>query len=148
MIQSPTSISQLQQCVQMYLAQNPGDFIQADPDYCLESIIKHWKSKGYIRLLYSESKLIAFLLATESRSKHSPDKYLMQEYFCTDSRLSGFSVARAVKLLHQDLIEYAKKNRYKFVASSSSHLDEDFVFTKILEKFGWERRGYVAKYYL
>ena len=46
--------------------------------------------------------------------------------------------------LHQELIEEAKRLDIKLVMSTGSHFDEDNTFTKILERYGWERRGYIA----
>jgi hypothetical protein len=133
----------------MCYALNDHQFLQADISYAVESWNRHWRSGGYFKIAVDDSSsILGFLIATETKAMHSPDRFMRQEYFCTSPTLKGFKSVRVVKLLHEDLIDYAKRQRCKFVASSSSHLDEDFVFTKILEKFGWERRGYVAKYYL
>jgi hypothetical protein len=34
----------------------------------------------------------------------------------------------------------------QIVMSPGGHLDEDHIFTHILEKLGWKRRGYVGIY--
>jgi hypothetical protein len=145
-IVSPSSESELIFCVDMYASLNDNSFISVDKNFCIENIIKHWKSLNYIRLLKKNNQIVAWLLAVEAVSKHSRQRYLLQEYYC--SNLKGIASYKAVVLLHRDLIEYAKTNRFSFVASSGSHLDETFVFSRILEKDGWSRRGYAAKYNL
>jgi len=143
-IVSPTSEFQLVKCVELYAALNDYSFIDIDSSFCYENIIKHWKTLQYIKLIIDNNQIVGFIMATSSMSKHSKDKYMLQEYYCTN--LSGFKAAKAVKLSHNDLIEYAKKNKYKHVYSQGSHMDPEHVFTRLLEKFGWDRRGHIAKY--
>jgi hypothetical protein len=143
-IVSPTSESQLAKCVEMYAALNDYSFINIDTKFCYESIVKHWKTLQYIKLIIDNNQLVGFIMATSAMSKHSKDRYMLQEYYCTN--LNGFKSAKAVKLSHNDLVEYAKKNKYKFVYSQGSHMDPEHVFTRLLEKFGWDRRGHIAKY--
>jgi hypothetical protein len=142
----PISEQQLQFCTNMYISQNDPSFISVDIQFCYENIIKHWKSLNYIKLIIDNNQIVGFIMASPLSSKHSRDKFMLQEYYCTN--LTGFKAARAVKLAHQDLIEYSKKNKFKFVISQGSHMDENHTFTKLLEKFGWQRRGHVAKYTL
>jgi hypothetical protein len=140
----PSSENQLKQCADMYISQNDFSFINIDTKFCYESIVKHWKTLQYIKLIIDNNQIVGFIMATSSMSKHSKDKYMLQEYYCTN--LSGFKAAKAVKISHNDLIEYAKKNKYKFVYSQGSHMDPEHIFTRLLEKFGWDRRGHIAKY--
>jgi hypothetical protein len=42
------------------------------------------------------------------------------------------------------MIEEAKRLDIHLAMSTGSHLDENNTFTKILERYGWERRGHVA----
>jgi len=140
----PSSEQQLKFCADMYISQNDNSFINLDSQFCYENIIKHWKCLNYIKLIIDNNQIVGFIMANETISKHSRDKFIAQEYYCTN--LSGFKSARAVKLSHEDLTEYAKKNKLKFVISQGSHMDPDHTFTRLLEKFGWDRRGHIAKY--
>jgi hypothetical protein len=143
---NPSSEQQLKFCADLYISYNDSSFISIDQQFCYENIIKHWKSLNYIKLIVDNNQIIGFIMASPSMSKHSKDRFMLQEYYCTNAQ--GFKAAKAVKLAHQDLIEYARKNRFKFVISQSSHMDPDHTFTKLLEKFGWQRRGHIAKYTL
>jgi len=145
-VTKPTSEQQLKFCTDMYIGQNDNSFINLDSQYCYENIIKHWKSLNYIKLIIDNNQIVGFIMASSTVSKHSKDKFIVQEYYCTN--LIGFKSARAVKLAHEDLIENAKKNKFKFVISQGSHMDPNHVFTRLLEKFGWDRRGHIAKYAL
>jgi hypothetical protein len=143
-VTNPKSEDELAKCVDMYIALNDPTFIKINRDFCIENIVKHWKSLGYIRLLKDNHKIVAWIMAIPAMSKHSREKYLMQEYYC--SHLEGFSSVRAIKILHNDLIKYASNNRYNLIVSTGSHMDPTFVFTRILEKQGWNRRGHIATY--
>jgi len=142
----PSSEQQLYFCANMYISQNDSSFISIDAQFCYENIIKHWKSLNYIKIIIDNNQIVGFIMASPSMAKHSKDKFMLQEYYCTN--LKGFKSARAVKVAHEDLIEYSKRNKFKFVLSQGSHMDPDHTFTKLLEKFGWQRRGHIAKYNL
>jgi len=141
----PSSEHQLIDCANIYINLNlNNNFVNIDKEYAISCLIKHWRSLNYIKLIVDENEIVGYLLANNGYNKHNKDKFLIQEYYC--SNLKGFKSARAVKLSHEDLINYAKQNKFNYVVSQGSYMDENHIFTKLLEKFGWERRGYLAKY--
>jgi len=86
--------------------------------------------------------VVGFLFAYAMHHFHYPFSVYQQAYCCTWCK--GASAARAVRLLHDVLYDEGVRQKYPIVVSSGSHLDEAFVFTRMLERFGWERRGYLA----
>jgi adenine deaminase len=88
------------------------------------------------------NQIIGWIYATPGLNLHTKEKILQQIYFCSNQ--AGISAARVIKVLHEELIEEAKRLDIKLVMSTGSHFDEDNTFTKILERYGWERRGYIA----
>jgi hypothetical protein len=69
--------------------------------------------------------------------------------FCQDfyaTNLKGVSAGKAVVAAHKDLLEYAIKMKAKYVMSSGSHMDDNNVFARLLEKSGWQRRNFLCIY--
>jgi len=99
------------------------------------------KSGNFLKVLENDSgEIIAFLYAEPEQIMHMPFPVYKQMYFC-----SWESGAKAVKILHNELLQFAEDRGYWMVMSTGSHFDEDNRFAKMLERLcGWERRGYLA----
>lgn len=141
-----TSEEQLRECAIMYMSQNDMEFFPIDREKCIQSIISHWKEGSFIRVLVDNNALVGFIMATSGTSKHNYGRHLTQEYYCSNQK--GYKAAKAVIVAHEALLAYAKTLPFEFVLSSCSHMDPTFVFSRILEKRGWMRRGYMAIYRL
>jgi hypothetical protein len=89
-----------------------------------------------------DNKILGWIYANIGVNPHIRDKIFQQYYFT--STQSGIMAARIVKFLHEEMIEEAKRLDIHLAMSTGSHLDENNTFTKILERYGWERRGHVA----
>ena len=102
------------------------------------------KSDCYVKVAEDENgEISAFLYGNPEQMLHMPFPAYVQKYYC--SWCKGSKAARALKMLHQDLFEFAEDRGYWMVISTGSHHDEKYSFTKMLERMlGWERRGYVA----
>ena len=141
-IREPYSQEEIILACNIYMAQNDFTFLRIDSATCLQSMMLHWKQLKYIKIIEKDKKIVGFIMASLVTSRHCAAKHVVQDYYCTN--LSGISSALAVKHSHRDLLEYAKKMRAAFVISQSSHMDAECIFTKLLEKDGWQRRNYVA----
>ena len=97
--------------------------------------MKFWVAK-------KDDEIVGFLFADKREHIHMPFSVYQQIYCCTWAK--GTVAARTVKLLHEKLLEEAERQRCPMAWSTGSHLDEDYTFVRMLEKFGWERRGYLA----
>lgn len=145
-IRNPISIEELHLCAEIYIAQNDNEFLYIEPSVCKFNIVNQWKMNRYIRVIEHDGKVVGFIAASPNTSKHSTLKQFVQEYYVTN--LKGFASARAVIAAHRDMVDYAIKHRYHLVISQGSHMDPEFVFTRILERNGWKRKGHVALKYL
>lgn len=136
------SKTQIEACVEMYLSFNDYTFLPADKDLAIRNFSLAVRRKKFTKLLIDNDSIVAFLWAEPGNSFHINERILQQQYYC--STLTGVKAFKAVKLLHEDLLIFAKKNHYSLVFSPGSHMDEKYVFTRMLEKLGWQRRGHIA----
>jgi hypothetical protein len=129
-------------CVDLYIALNDDSFIPADRKMCIRSLHAHLQSGAYHRCIRIDGVIHAWILARVVVSDFTGLKSMQQVYYASD--LVGFKSARAVKCLHQYLMETAEKLKIYQVISAGSHMDPDHVFVRILGKMGWKVRGHIA----
>lgn len=138
----PTSEDQLKRCVDIYIAQH-DDFFPVDRNICYRNVMAYWRMPTeYVKIIEHNRTIVGFIAGAITTSKHSREKYLLQEYYVTN--LKGFSAAKAVFLAHRDFEKFARDQRISMVISQGSHMDPDHTFTRLLEKDGWSRRGHIA----
>jgi hypothetical protein len=133
---------EIQYCVDMYAALNDYSFLPVVKSTAVKNLTSAVRRQKFVRVLKESNKIVAWLYADTGISLHMNERVLQQFYYCSD--LTGTKAFKAVRALHEELLEYAKLNGYTIVFSPGSHFDEKYVFTRMLEKLGWERRGYIA----
>lgn len=134
---------EVEYCVQMYLDLNDSEFIDADFDTSFKTLFQLVRLKKFVRVLkQEEEEIIAWIYAEKVKIAHMAYPVLQQMYYASNQ--TGIKAARCVKLLHRELITHAKEINIDTILSPGSHMDSNFVFAKILEKDGWERRGFLA----
>jgi hypothetical protein len=138
----PRTLEEIHFCVDMYLKLNDETFIPADKDLAYSNLMNLVRRNKFVRMAVKDGKIVGWIYACVGLNLHTKDKILQQSYFCSNQ--SGILAARIIKFLHEELIKEAKRLDIKLVMSTGSHFDEDNTFTKILEKYGWERKGYIA----
>ena len=139
----PRSVQDLIACVDLYRALNDESFIPTSREHSLQAITVRARAGHFIRVALNDSnEVIAWILCEEIKHPHLGFNVLQQTFFASKER--GFKSARAVKLLHEEMVKEAERRRLPMVVSSGSHFDTDFTFTRLLEKFGWRRAGYLA----
>jgi hypothetical protein len=137
------NIKELNICVDMYLSLNDESFLPASRSESIKSFKSLLTIPGvFIRVLEYDSKIVAWIYARPVKLDHLNHNVLQQIYYA--SSLSGIKAVKAVQMLHQSMYEEALKKKIPYVTSPGSHLDESFTFVRILEKYGWERRGFLA----
>ena len=137
-----SSTAEILICIEMYLELNDFSFLSVDKNLAIQNLDLAVRRNKFVRMLKENNRIVAWLYADIGKSLHMNEKILQQYYYC--SNLNGIRAFKAVKVLHEDLLKYAKENKYDLVFSLGSHLDEKYVFTRMLEKLGWQRRGYIA----
>lgn len=130
------------ECIDAYSELNDYSFLNVDKIFVYKNLLLAAKRKKYFKIIKENDKIVAWLFADSGNSLHINEKILQQYYYY--SAYSGTKAFKAIKVFHEDLLDYAKQNKYSVVFSPGSHLDEKYVFTRMLEKLGWNRRGYLA----
>jgi hypothetical protein len=138
----PRTLEEIHFCVDMYLRLNDESFIPADRQLAYDNLSNLVRRNKFVRMAVKDNQIIGWIYASAGLNLHTKEKILQQSYFCSNQ--TGIAAARVIKFLHQELIEEAKRLGINLVMSTGSHFDEDNTFTKILERYGWERRGYIA----
>lgn len=136
----------IEECARIHQSQLDTKFYPTSITAEVASISSHLTRRAFFRLLRKDDKIVAWLLAVKTIAEMSGKPVLYQLVYA--SSLKGFGAATAVKLLHQELIQEGKKLRVSMVISSGGFMEEDNKFSKLLEIYGWERKGYMALYKL
>lgn len=131
-------------CVNLYYNLNDHSFIEIDKKECIKNLTKIILDKEFVRILKHNDKIIAWLWARKVQALHSIIPMFQQMYYACSEK--GFLAYKSVVLLHEAMIEEAKRQRISFAISQGSHMDPDNTYVRILERNGWERRGHVAIY--
>lgn len=134
----------IQTCIDLYSKLNDFSFLPVDRDYAIKNLDLAIRQKKFVRVLKMNDEIVSWIFADKAKSAHMKTNILQQYYYF--SKLEGIAAYKSVKMLHDALIDYAEKMGYELILSPGSHLDEDYTFTRILEKLGWERRGYIGVY--
>ncbi len=141
-IVKPRSREDISRCIDMYLSQNDYSFLPADRDVAYRNLDQAVRRNRFVRMYVKDGEILGWIYGLVNTNLHSDERMLQQIYFTSNQ--SGLSAARIVKVLHEELALEAQRLGINIVVSAGSHLDEDNTFTKLLEKFGWERRGHIA----
>lgn len=136
------------QCVKMHMAWN--DWLCQDYKTCLSYITMMKQTKQYVRVVVDEGKenrvytgrVLGYMIGGPTVQIYTPFKWFSQIMCYVD--VKGPSGVRVLKMLHDDLFKYGEDHGFPIVNSVCSHLDEELKFSKVLERMGWERRGYMA----
>lgn len=140
---APRSVSDIVACVEMYYNLNDHSFIEISKEESVKNLLRFSRQKEFVRMLLNDNdEIIAWIFASKAKPYHSAEIIFQQFYYASNQK--GLKAFRSVILLHEEMIEEAARLDLKVVLSSGSHLDDDFTFARILEKSGWQRRGYLA----
>jgi hypothetical protein len=127
----------------MYLSRARDTFLPCSRSASFKSILERVRDdKSFIHVSEKDGTLTGFLVGQIVRLSHMDEDILQQTYFCTDT--TKIETVRIIKRLHEDLLEFGRRNKIRFVLSSGSPVDTDNVFTRALEKYGWQRQGHLA----
>lgn len=134
------SNNEIEECVNMYLSLN--DWLDTDFTAAYRKLYQLVKIKKFIRVVEDTEKIIAWIYCDIILPRHHSKVHFQQLYYASNQK--GLKAYKCVVLLHQAMLEEAIRLGMPMALSLGSHEDEDNVFAKILEKNGWERRGYAA----
>ena len=141
-ISNDEELKELVKLQMMYF--NDTSFIPMDFASSFISFKKGLSHGGYARIIRNNQEIIGWICAQKVKVSYSKYDILNQIMYCCLS--DGIEALQALKLSHQGLVDYAEASKIPYVMSASSHFDEDNRLAIILEKLGWQRRGYLAVY--
>jgi len=131
-------------CVDLYISMNDPEFLpDVDADLAASRIMQRLRSGAFIRLLKEDGEVFAFIIGCDAHQDFASEPQLHQLYYAS-KYTTGTKAVKAVVLLHNELEVYARSRNLSTVVSPGSHMDETNVFSRILEKQGWTRRGHIA----
>ena len=142
----PQSLADLRACVDLYLSLDEPGFMPASHDTCMKSIIGYWSNGAFIRIAKEDGALLGWMLGVNTNLEHISGSIVAQRYYASNCK--GIKAFRVLKMLHEEMLVYAARVRATYCTSTGSHFDEKFAFSKMLEKCGWTRRGYLALFYM
>ena len=141
------SLSDIEECVNLYYNLNDHSFITVSKEESIRRLSQKVRQQKFVRLLIDDkNKIVAWIYCDVVKPDHSTEPQFQQMYYA--SNLKGIQAYKAVIKLHEAMIEESKRLKVNLLVSYGSHMDEDYTFSRILEKNGWSRRGYVAVYKL
>lgn len=142
MIIKPRSIQDIVDCVKIYESLNDFSFINMSFKESVNTISRFARSNKFIRIKLENNKIVAWILCDTAKPMHQEEFQFQQIYYA--SNRSGIKAYKDVIDLHNAMLDEAWRLKIPMAISAGSHMDEKFTFTRILEKAGWQRRGYVA----
>jgi hypothetical protein len=107
-----------------------------DYETSLKSFGRLLRSGAFCRTVEDNGEIIAWILCSKVKLF-----YLDEPVFQQDAFSCSRCPYRTIELLHKEMIANSPTD---LIFSSGSFLDERNTFARILEKQGWNRKGYLA----
>lgn len=142
MVIKPRSLADIRECVTLYANLNDYSFLDVSIEKSVQALLQKVRADKFVRMKLFNNEIVSWLYADSVELSHSEDRILQQIYYA--SKLKGIAAYRSVVELHSLMEDEGRKLGKTLLTSPGSHLDENNTFAKILEKNGWQRRGFLA----
>lgn len=143
MVIKPRGVEDIAACVDMYIAINEDRFLRIDRAYSIKTLSLALQQGRFFRIkLSQEGNVEAWIIAIINRTYHDPEPFLQQIYYCSANK--GVKAYRDVVDLHSTMEQEAIRLNISSIKAMGNHGDTRNVYARILEKIGWERRGYLC----
>lgn len=143
MVIKPRGVDDITACVDLYMAINEESFLHIDRAYSIKTLSLALQQGRFFRIkLNQEGKVEAWIIAIINRTYHDPEPFLQQIYYCSINK--GVKAYRDVVELHTSMEQEALRLNISTIKATGNHSDTSNVYARILEKIGWERRGYLC----
>ena len=129
-------------CIELYRQINDETFVEIDPDVSFASLRHVYRSRGFLRVVLEGDVVVAWIYCQPVSMMHV--RYLSFQQIYYASSKTGLAAVKLVKLLHEAMLEEARRLKIQLAISMGSHMDSKHTFVRILEKAGWQRRGHAA----
>jgi hypothetical protein len=131
-------------CVDMYkkIDIENDNFINFDKEIALQKLFISCRSGHFARIIKEDNELIAWILASTATYDFSNELiFKIRMFLSNQSGVKGF---KCIEILHEEVIDEAKRLKIKRVFTENNFYNERLVYVKLLEKLGWKRKGYMA----
>lgn len=143
MVIKPRGVEDIAACVDMYMVINEDSFLHIDRAYSIKMLSLALQQGRFFRVKLNQyGKIEAWIMAIINRTYHDPEPFLQQIYYCSSN--IGIKAYRDVVELHSAMEQEAMMLNISTVKATGNHSDINNVYARILEKIGWERRGYLC----
>jgi hypothetical protein len=132
----------IETCIDIYLPQNQEHMLPSDRATACNTMRVLLARGAFCRALWVDGKIHAWLLASAMQREFIKEPVLQQVFFGSD--LKGTQAYNAVVALHLEMEKEAVRRGINLLISTGSNQDPDNTFTRILERNGWNRSGYLA----
>ena len=137
---------ELKGCIERAADTYSDPLFPIDSEYAVKNAWQLIKSGAMNKVIEHDGQIVAFGLASVcSPYFHSRDREVQQTYYQTFVR--GVTAVKALVCFHKTMIDYAATYRIN-KCTTSSIMDSQDTFYRILEKEGWIRRGCIMVYVL
>lgn len=145
-IRDITNYDELKLCVNLVIYQTEDPLFPVDERFALSNMNLLMRSKCLFKVILIDNKVVGWGCAKIGQPHlFSREKEVSLIYYQTI--LKGILAVKALKLFHKEMIVYALANKIQ-KCSTSSIMDTQETFYRILEKEGWIRRGASMLYVL
>jgi len=143
-IEKPRTSDDVYNCVKLYYDNVDHKFFQVDLNECVRNLIASVRANKFVRLLREDDKIIAWIYANKIKLQYSKAVVFQQMIYASDQ--TGIKAYRCIEKLHFELVEEASRQECNMVLAGSNPFDERLTYVRILEKLGWKREGFMAKF--
>jgi len=145
-IRDIASYDELKSCVYMSCGLCYDPLFPYDVRYALKNLFNVMQQKQFFKVITEDDEIVSWGCASVNTPYlHSREKELGSIYYQT--KLKGIRAVKSLKLYHESMVEFATINKVPKCTSSSIMETQD-TFYKVLEKAGWIRRGCIMVYLL
>jgi hypothetical protein len=138
-VRNVKSYGELIACVETSVKNYRDEFFPTDKNKSIAWLNNHVNSGGFFKVLEDSTGVVGYGAATICKPTiYSNQICLSQVAYHTTTK--GRKAIEALRLFHKAMIDFARLSGVTLCVTSSI-LDNQDTFTRILERDGWTRRG-------
>ena len=141
-LRRPSSRKDISDCINLYLERYDSSIFPVSPSKGEQELFLAVRMGKFVLMAEEDQELIGWIYAKEVDVPHLDYKVLNQMYYASNA--TGFKAIKLLKILHEEMYEYAESNKFEILMSGSSYEDSTYVLSRALAKYGWSSKGSMA----
>jgi len=141
-ISSLRNFDDLKESAKKYIKKYDNSIIPISYARVLRSLETDWKLGKLVKIAIKDGEIIGGICGDFLEIDYCPYLIYSQKHCMIYSE--GYSSAIVLKLLHEELYRKGELLGAHLIYSTANFNDVNLSFVKILERFGWGRKGYLA----